>query len=125
MPSGRSTQDNPKRIRAEFDRDAACKHNTSAYACGYKECNPAPDRPLDAITQTGKTIKEVIGDYVGDGRIPEIELDEHIRGTIRWQKVTNFAKVTGKVVGIAVVVVGSAVVLRLIRGKDEPTSGTK
>ena len=125
MPASESPAGDTRRILAEFDRDAACKHNARAYTCGYRECNPAPDKPFDAVTKTGRTIKEVIGEYVSDSRIGEIELAEHIRGVIRWQKVTNLAKVTGKVVGIAVVVVGGAVVLRLIRGKDELASGTK
>lgn len=113
----------PRRILAEFDRDVSCKHNAPAYVCGYQECNPGG--PLDAVTREGKTIKQVVGEFIADGRISEIELVEHIKGMLRRRKIANIAKVTAKVIGITIGVVGGVVILRLITRKDEPAGDAK
>lgn len=113
----------PKRILSVLDAECECRHGAIAYTCGYAACNPGG--PLDALTRNGKTIKQAIEEFIADGRIGRVEIDQHIRGVLRWRKVTNIAKVAGMVVGCTIVVVGGTTVLRLIRRKDEPAGEAK
>ncbi len=122
MPQTTPLSGDPRRILSAFDAAASCKHGP-AYTCGYKECNPGD--PLDAVTQEGKTVKQVIGEFVADGRISQIELIEHIQGVLRRWKIKNLAKVTGKIAGITLGVVGGVVILRLVLHRDEPTGDAK
>lgn len=122
MPERAPPDSSTRRTLAEFDRDASCKHNAPAYTCGYRECKPG--EPLDATTREGKTIKQVIGEFVDDGRISEIELAEHIKGALRRRKITSIAKIAG-IIGISIGVAGGAVTLVLIRRRDEPAGDAK
>lgn len=119
----RNTSGGSTRWKAEFDAAASCKHSGLAYRCGHRACNPGG--PFDAVTASGRTIKSVVEEFVGDGRIGEIELAEHIQGGVRWKKITDLAKFAGTIAGLGVAVIGGVLVLRLVSRKNTPAGDGK
>lgn len=117
-----------RRIKSEFDNDCICRHGMLAYNCGqrdrdgHKTCSR--NGPLDAVTRDGKTIKEVIRQYVDAHRIAAIELIEYAEGKWRRRKLSRIAKTAG-IVGLSLAVVGGAVKLLLIRRRDTPAGDAK
>ena len=123
------TQESPVRRWQRLKASLECRHDVPAYLCvernsgGTRTCNPGTF--WDAVTRSGRTVKEVIEDLIASGEIIRAEAETRIRGELRWRKVKKVSKIAGVVIGMSALVTATTLTIRFIREKpkgDPPSS---
>lgn len=98
-------------LMKEFDLAITCKHGNKAPWCGICQGKDW----LAAITASGKTVEEVVEEFVSRGIIERIELEEYLMAKKRRRKIKEVAAVAGLVVvGGFLLYEGGKIILRLI-----------
>ena len=116
-------QESPVRRWSRLRADLTCRHDVLSFFCGERDsggtkiCNPGTF--WDAITRSGKTVKEVVEEHIASGAITRAEAETMIHGELRWRKVKRISKIAGVIVGMTALVTTTTLTIRFIRHRSE------